>query len=211
MTTPPRRRKWRVNAAVFWNKGDWSASAFYSRVNGFTNNSAGNTLTANSTAITYYPTPAVSKLDVRVGYEFRNGIWRDYGKGLRVNVGREQRLRPGAALLRHDLGLQRRPAQPVYHGPRRRTLVRPAALSPASLFRRRRATNRAAAGQSVSLSMKNIPLLLAACVALSARCHHSPGHRHGADFRARRRARARASRPATSRRTSPSSAPTARR
>jgi iron complex outermembrane receptor protein len=82
--SPP---KWRVNAAVFWNKGDWSGSAFYSRVNGFTSNSAGNTLTANSTTITYYPTPAVSKLDVRVGYEFRNGIWRDYGKGLRVNVG----------------------------------------------------------------------------------------------------------------------------
>ena len=82
--SPP---KWRINAAVFWNKGDWSGSAFYSRVNGFTNNSAGNTLTANGTTITYYPTPAVSKLDVRVGYEFRNGIWRDYGKGLRVNVG----------------------------------------------------------------------------------------------------------------------------
>jgi len=82
----PMKPGWTATCAP-WNKGDWSGSAFYSRVNGFTSNSAGNTLTANSTSVTYYPTPAVSKLDVRVGYEFRNGIWRDYGKGLRVNVG----------------------------------------------------------------------------------------------------------------------------
>jgi len=56
-------------------------------MDGFIDNNAGNNLVANSTAATYYPTPAVTKLDLRVGYEFRNGLWRSYGKGLRVTAG----------------------------------------------------------------------------------------------------------------------------
>ncbi len=83
-SAPP---KWRLNGALFWSKGDWNASAFLSRIDGFTDNNAGNTLVSNSTAITYFPTPAVTKLDVRLGYEFRNGLWRGYGKGLRLSVG----------------------------------------------------------------------------------------------------------------------------
>lgn len=79
--------KWRVNSALFWNKNNWNGSAFLSRVDGFTNNNAGNNLVSNSTAITFFPTPAVTKLDLRIGYEFRKGLWREYGKGLRVSLG----------------------------------------------------------------------------------------------------------------------------
>ncbi len=82
--SPP---KWKYNAAVFWRKGDWSGSAFFSYQDGFQSNNSGNSLVANDTAIIYFPTPSVAKLDLRLGYEFRNGIWREYGKGLRVNVG----------------------------------------------------------------------------------------------------------------------------
>ncbi len=83
-SSPPR---WRINAAVFWRKGDWNASAFLWRLDGFNSNNAGNSLVANSTSITYFPTPSVMKLDLRAGYEFANGLWRGYGKGLRVSAG----------------------------------------------------------------------------------------------------------------------------
>ena len=79
--------KWRMNAAIFWRKGDFSGSAFVSYLDGFNSNSAGNVLVANNSAITYYPTPAVTKLDLRGSYEFRQGLWRGYGKGLRVSLG----------------------------------------------------------------------------------------------------------------------------
>ena len=79
--------KWRMNAAIFWNKGDWNASAFVSYLDGFNSNSAGSNLVANSTAVIFYPTPAVTKLDIRGGYEFRKGLWRSYGKGLRITLG----------------------------------------------------------------------------------------------------------------------------
>ena len=44
-------------------------------------NKAGNSLTFT------YPVAAVTKVDANVGYEFKKGVWRHYGKGLRVNVG----------------------------------------------------------------------------------------------------------------------------
>jgi len=82
--SPP---KWKFNAAIFWRKGDWSASTFVSYLDGFQSNNSGNALVANNTAVIFNPTPAITKVDVRVGYEFRKGLWREYGKGLRVNVG----------------------------------------------------------------------------------------------------------------------------
>ncbi|MDI1248629.1 MAG: TonB-dependent receptor [Lacunisphaera sp.] len=82
--SPP---KWTINSSLFWNKGAWTASAFLWYLDGFKTNNAGNALVQNSATVAYYPTPAVSKLDVRVGYGFKNGLWRGYGKGLRVNVG----------------------------------------------------------------------------------------------------------------------------
>jgi outer membrane receptor protein involved in Fe transport len=82
--SPP---KWRINASLFWRKGNWNASAFLWYVDGFRSNSAGNNLVQNNTAVIYYPTPAVTKLDLRAAYEFKDGVWRGYGKGLRLGVG----------------------------------------------------------------------------------------------------------------------------
>lgn len=82
--SPP---KWKFNGAIMWRKGDWNASAFISYLDGFQSNNSGNALVANSTAVIFYPTPSVTKLDLRVGYEFHRGVWRGYGKNLRVNVG----------------------------------------------------------------------------------------------------------------------------
>jgi outer membrane receptor protein involved in Fe transport len=79
--------KWRFNAAVFWNRGNWNASTFVTYLDSFASNSAGNNLVANSASLVFYPTPSVAKFDVRGGYEFRNGVWRGYGKGLRVSLG----------------------------------------------------------------------------------------------------------------------------
>ena len=83
-SSPP---PWKLNAAVFWRKGNWNASAFLWYLGEFQSNNSGNTLVADSTAIKYYPTPAVTKLDLRASYEFTNGVWRGYGKGLRLGAG----------------------------------------------------------------------------------------------------------------------------
>ncbi len=83
-SSPP---KWKFNTALFWRKNSWNASAFLWYLDSFLSNNAGNTLVQNSTAVTYYPTPAVAKLDLRLGYEFKTGVWRGYGKNLRVGVG----------------------------------------------------------------------------------------------------------------------------
>jgi iron complex outermembrane recepter protein len=83
-SAPP---KWKYNATLNWRHGNWSASAFVWHVDGFTSNNAGNNLVANSSSITYYPTPAVTKLDLRATYEFKDGLWRGFGKRLRVGLG----------------------------------------------------------------------------------------------------------------------------
>ena len=83
-SSPP---KWKYNASVFWRKGSWSASGFLWHMDGFNSNNAGNILVVNSAAVTYFPTPAVTKIDLRAGYEFKNGLWRGYGKGVRVSGG----------------------------------------------------------------------------------------------------------------------------
>jgi outer membrane receptor protein involved in Fe transport len=72
---------WRYNASLFWSKGPWNASAFYTFIDSFATNRAGNTLTST------YPVASADKIDVRGGYEFKNGVWRGYGKGLRVMGG----------------------------------------------------------------------------------------------------------------------------
>ena len=79
--------KWSFNTALFWRQGAWNASAFLWYLDSFTTNNAGNGLVANSSAVVFYSTPAVTKLDLRVGYEFKQGIWRGYGKGFRMSLG----------------------------------------------------------------------------------------------------------------------------
>jgi iron complex outermembrane receptor protein len=82
--SPP---KWKYNASIFWRKGSWNASAFLWHLDGFQSNSVGSINVANSAAVTYFPTPSVSKIDLRGSYDFKNGLWRGYGKGVRVGVG----------------------------------------------------------------------------------------------------------------------------
>ncbi len=83
-SAPP---KWKYNVALNWSKGSWSAAAFAWHIDGFTSNNAGNNLVANSASFVYFPTPAMTKVDVRVAYEFKNGVWRGHAKGLRVGFG----------------------------------------------------------------------------------------------------------------------------
>lgn len=82
--SPP---KWKFNSSLFWRKDSWNASAFLYHLDGFNSNNAGSINVANSTAVTYYPVPGVTKIDVRAGYEFKKGIWREHGKGIRVSLG----------------------------------------------------------------------------------------------------------------------------
>jgi iron complex outermembrane receptor protein len=73
---------WKGIGSVFWNGKSWNASAMFSYMSGFESNTAGVTGTAQMQS-----SPAVSKLDLRVGYDFRNGIYRGIAKDLRVSVG----------------------------------------------------------------------------------------------------------------------------
>jgi outer membrane receptor protein involved in Fe transport len=82
--SPP---KWKFNGSVFWNKGHWSASAFVWYLDGFDSNNSGNPLVASSAGVVFYPTPAVTKLDLRATYTFEKGLWRGRAKGLRVGFG----------------------------------------------------------------------------------------------------------------------------
>ena len=82
--SPP---KWKFNTAVFWSKGNWNAAAFLWYLDGFKTNNAGSNLVQNSATTVYFPTPSVTKLDLRMGYEFKDGVWRGYGKKLRVSLG----------------------------------------------------------------------------------------------------------------------------
>ena len=79
--SPP---KWTYNAALYWSAGSWNASAFLWHLDGFSTNSAGSINTVNSSAIVYYPIPAVNKVDLRLGYVFARGVWHGHGKGLRI-------------------------------------------------------------------------------------------------------------------------------
>ncbi len=77
---------WNFVASVYWSRGSWSASAFATYISGFNTNAGGNVWT-NNTAIVSSLYPSVWKLDLRGGYEFKNGVWRGRGKNLRVQVG----------------------------------------------------------------------------------------------------------------------------
>ncbi len=77
---------WNFVSSVFWHKGRWNAAAFAYYMSGFNTNSGGNPWT-NNTAIVSSLYPAMWRVDLNAGYEFTNGVWRGYGKKLRVQVG----------------------------------------------------------------------------------------------------------------------------
>ncbi len=79
--------KWKINASLFWRKGSWNASAFLWHLDGFNTNNAGSNSVANTATVIYLPTPAVAKLDLRLGYNFKQGIVRGYGKNVRLSLG----------------------------------------------------------------------------------------------------------------------------
>lgn len=83
--SPP---KWKLNTSIFWQKGPYSASVFATFLDKFGSNRSGNNLTYTSAAgFVYYGVPSQTKVDVRGGYEFRNGVFRGLGKGLRISGG----------------------------------------------------------------------------------------------------------------------------
>jgi iron complex outermembrane recepter protein len=77
--SPP---KWKINGAVYWNRGPWNASTSVSYLSGFNSNRAGTSFRATAD-----PAPSVHRVDVRFGYDFNRPLWRDFGKGLKVNFG----------------------------------------------------------------------------------------------------------------------------
>lgn len=79
--------KWKMLGSLFWDSGPFSASVFVNYVDGFDTNLVGNSFVSNNTTQIFGSTPAVTKVDVRGGYTFRKGVWRGYGKGLRINGG----------------------------------------------------------------------------------------------------------------------------
>jgi iron complex outermembrane receptor protein len=79
--------KWTYNSSLFWNRNHWNASAFLWYLDGFKVNSAGSSLVANTGGAVYFATPSVTKLDLRLGYNFKDGIWRGYGKNVRASFG----------------------------------------------------------------------------------------------------------------------------
>lgn len=71
---------WRITASVYWNNGPWNVVVFGDYLSSFKSNLAGNTLSPLGI-------PSQTKFDVRGGYTFKEGVWRGYGKGLRVMAG----------------------------------------------------------------------------------------------------------------------------
>ena len=72
--------RWNLASSLYWSKGAWAASSAFSYMSGFNTNNAGVTPTV-------YPTPAMHLIDLRGSYEFKNGLWRNYGKGVRLGFG----------------------------------------------------------------------------------------------------------------------------
>jgi len=73
--------RWNVASALYWAKGPWTASSSFSYISGFNSDRAG--ITSNITS----NTRAMHMIDLRAAYEFKDGIWRKYGKGLRIGAG----------------------------------------------------------------------------------------------------------------------------
>lgn len=71
---------WRLTASVYWYNGPWNVVVYGDYLSKFKSNLAGNTLSPLGI-------PSQTKVDVRGGYVFREGVWRGYGKGMRIMAG----------------------------------------------------------------------------------------------------------------------------
>jgi len=72
--------RWNIATSLYWRHGSWSANAAHSYMSGYNSNQAGVTPST-------FTTPAMRMIDLRGTYEFKNGVWRKYGKGLRIGFG----------------------------------------------------------------------------------------------------------------------------
>ncbi|MFH1500001.1 MAG: TonB-dependent receptor [Verrucomicrobiota bacterium] len=72
---------WKVAGSARWVRGAWDAGAFVTYLGGFESNATGAFLDAGTRS------PAWTVVDVRVGYRFRNGLWRGWGRDARIQVG----------------------------------------------------------------------------------------------------------------------------
>ena len=75
--SPP---EWRLSGTVFWSKGPYHASLFVNYLSSFDSNKAGNTRAP-------FGIPSQQLVDFRVGYDFKDGLFRGVLKGARLNLG----------------------------------------------------------------------------------------------------------------------------
>lgn len=76
--SPP---EWKVFGMLFWNRGVWDATATVQYIDGYASNGSGSFFDS-STAY-----PSFTTVDLRVGYTFRRGLWRDWGRDARLQIG----------------------------------------------------------------------------------------------------------------------------
>ena len=74
--------RWKATGGVYWSSGNWNASSLVTYLSGFSSNLADVNYLAWNQSV-----PAVEKVDVLLGYRFKKGIWRGYGKNLQISVG----------------------------------------------------------------------------------------------------------------------------
>jgi outer membrane receptor protein involved in Fe transport len=73
--------RWNISSTLYWSKGPWTASSSLSYMSGFLSDRASISSNPQSNL------PAMRLIDLRASYEFKGGVGRKYGRGLRVGVG----------------------------------------------------------------------------------------------------------------------------
>ena len=73
--------RWNIVSTLYWSNGPWTASSTLSYLSGFRSDRA--SISSNPLS----NLPAMRMIDLRAAYEFKDGVWRKYGRGLRVGAG----------------------------------------------------------------------------------------------------------------------------
>ena len=73
--------RWNMSSTLYWSQGPWTASSSLSYMSGFNSDRA----SISSNPISNLP--AMHLIGLRASYEFKHGVWRTYGKGLRMGAG----------------------------------------------------------------------------------------------------------------------------
>ncbi|MSU67164.1 MAG: hypothetical protein EXS40_01110 [Opitutaceae bacterium] len=73
--------RWNISSSLYWSKGPWTASSSLSYMSGFRSDRASISSNPQSNL------PAMRLIDLRGSYEFKEGVWRKFGRGLRLGVG----------------------------------------------------------------------------------------------------------------------------